>query len=111
MAEMHFTPSQQDAIFSRGGTVLVSAAAEDLGRLARHMEDTLLELTREMHRGEIPARPIYRSAADNACTFCDFAHVCHFSPGERGDCHRVLTPLLPEEVWSRLKAKGDEELG
>ncbi len=27
MAEMRFTPSQQDAIFSRGGTVLVSAAA------------------------------------------------------------------------------------
>ena len=79
------------------------AKAEDLGRLARHIEDTLLSLTRELQRGEIPARPVFRSTDDNACAFCDYGHVCHFSPGERGDAERVLTPMKPDEVWEQLK--------
>ena len=87
------------------------AKAEDLGRLARHMENTLLGLTRELRRGEIPARPIYRSANDSACNYCDYGHVCHFTPGEQGDCPRVLEPLLPLEVWAKLQEEGDENHG
>ena len=82
------------------------AKAEDLGRLARHVEETLLTLTKSLREGEIPAKPIYRTMADNACTWCDYRHVCHFSPGERGDEARVLTPMNAQEVWAKLKEEG-----
>lgn len=88
---------------SASGKGVDLAKAEDLGRLARHMEETLLALTKELREGQIPARPIWRTPSDHACQYCDYTHVCHFSPGERGDEARVLTPLLPDDVWARLK--------
>ena len=88
---------------SASGKGVDLAKAEDLGRLARHMEETLLALTKELREGKIPAKPIWRSPSDHACQYCDYTHVCHFSPGERGDEARVLTPLLPDDVWARLK--------
>ena len=88
---------------SAAGKGVDLAKAEDLGRLARHMEETLLALTKELREGQIPARPIWRSPSNHACQYCDYTHVCHFSPGERGDEARVLTPLLPDDVWAKLK--------
>ena len=108
--------TKQYVTLRRAGTVsgkgVDLAKAEDLGRLARHMEETLLTLTKALREGEIPAQPIWRSPTDHACQFCDYTHVCHFSPGERGDEARVLTPMKPDEVWAKLKDKeGGGELG
>ena len=105
--EKHYVVKRKGGHVSGKGVDL--ASAEDLGRLARHMEKTLLELTRQLRQGEIPARPISRSADDSACKYCDYKHVCHFTPGERGDCVKSLTPLLPEEVWAKLMEEGAED--
>ena len=76
------------------------------------MEETLLALTKELREGQIPARPIWRTPSDHACQYCDYTHVCHFSPGERGDEARVLTPLLPDDIWARLKQEeGGDDVG
>ena len=49
-------------------------------------------------------RQIQRIAGqDTACTHCDYLTVCHFTPGMGGDCHRVLTKLPADKVWSNLK--------
>ena len=79
------------------------ASAEQLGLLARHIETTLLDLAHELRGGSITADPYFRSGQDTACTHCDYLTVCHFTPGAGGDCHRVLTKLPADKVWSNLK--------
>ena len=79
------------------------ASAEQLGLLARHIETTLLDLAHELRGGSITADPYFRSGQDTACTHCDYLTVCHFTPGMGGDCHRVLTKLPADKVWSNLK--------
>ena len=79
------------------------ASAEQLGLLARHIETTLLDLAHELRGGSITADPYFRSGQDTACTHCDYLTVCHFTPGAGGDCHRVLTKLPADKVWSSLK--------
>ena len=79
------------------------ASAEQLGLLARHIETTLLELAHELRDGSITADPYFRSGQDTACTHCDYLSVCHFTPGVEGDCHRVLTKLPADKIWSSLK--------
>lgn len=90
------------------GKGVALASAERMGLLARHIEDTLLTLARELRRGSIQPQPIYRSAEDTACTYCDYKSVCRFEPGVGGDCHRIITPLTPDEVWAKLEGgEGD----
>ena len=91
-----------------GGKGVSVASAERMGLLARHIEDTLLTLTKELRRGSIRPEPIYRSADDTACTHCDYKSVCHFDP-VGGDCHRIITPMTPDEVWARLEREEAEE--
>ena len=79
------------------------ASAEQLGLLARHIETTLLDLAHELRDGSITADPYFRSGQDTACTHCDYLSVCHFTPGVEGDCHRVLTKLPADKIWSSLK--------
>ena len=81
----------------------VLASAEQLGLLARHIETTLLDLAHELRDGSITADPYFRSGQDTACTHCDYLSVCHFTPGVEGDCHRVLTKLPADKIWSSLK--------
>ena len=89
-----------------GGKGVSVASAERMGLLARHIEDTLLTLTKELRRGSIRPEPIYRSADDTACTHCDYKSVCHFDP-VGGDCHRIITPMTPDEVWAKLEGGED----
>ena len=57
----------------------------------------------ELRDGSITADPYFRSGQDTACTHCDYLSVCHFTPGVEGDCHRVLTKLPADKIWSSLK--------
>ena len=85
------------------------ASAEHLGLLARRVEDTLRAIAGEIHSGSIQADPCYRSARDNACLWCDYAHACRFADGENGDRRRYLPSLKAERVWELLE--GDETDG
>ena len=85
------------------GAGVALASAEQLGLLARHIQETLLQLARELRAGSITADPYYRSQQDTACTYCDYLDICHFAPGASGDAHRVLEKLPATKVWSRLE--------
>lgn len=90
-----------------GGKGVSVASMERMGLLARHIEDTLLHLTKELRRGSIRPEPVYRSADDTACTHCDYQSVCHFDPMGGGDCHRIITPMTPDQVWAQLEGGED----
>ncbi len=89
------------------GTAL--ASAEQLGLLARRVEETLRAMAGEIRSGSIQADPCYKNARDNACLWCDYVHACRFSDGDGGDERRYLPALKATRVWELLE--GDEKDG
>ena len=83
------------------------AGTEQLGALARHVEDTLKAIASELRSGSIEADPCYKSARDNACLWCDYASACRFADGEDGDGRRYLPTLKATRVWEMLEGDGD----
>ena len=82
------------------------ASAEQLGQLARHIDETLRALAKELRAGAMAADPWYRSQTESACTFCDYAAACHFN--EHDDRIRYVTKLKPEQIWEKMAAKEEE---
>ncbi len=85
------------------------ASAEKLGRLSRHIDETLTVLADELFKGSIAANPYFKGSQDNACRTCDFAAACRFSEGDGGDRRRYLKKLGAEEVWNLLSGGGSNE--
>ena len=92
-----------------GGEAL--AGIEQLGALARHVEDTLRAMAGELRSGSIEADPCYKSARENACLYCDYASACRFAEGEGTDSRRYLPTLKAESVWELLDRKEDNDHG
>ena len=83
------------------------ASAEQLGRLSRHIDETLRAMAKELRAGSVEADPWYRSQTDTACRFCDYAGACHFN--EKDDRIRYMTKLRPAQVWELMTKQGKEE--
>ena len=79
------------------------ASVQQMGQLARHIEDTLRAMAREIRSGSISADPCYKSERDNACLYCDYASACRFNDGEGGDARRYLPTLRAQNVWELLE--------
>ncbi|MFR6087273.1 MAG: PD-(D/E)XK nuclease family protein [Oscillospiraceae bacterium] len=59
------------------------ATAAQLGRLGQYVEKLLHQIIRELRQGNIDADPCWRGPQESACTYCDFASICHFQDGGR----------------------------
>ena len=88
---------------SSPGSTNSLASAERLGRLDRHIRESLKEMASELRRGDISADPWYRSQQENACLTCPYQDACFFSDGENGESCRRLPPLKDEQVWENLE--------
>jgi len=78
------------------------ASAEQLGVLAKHVDAVLLEMGRELRRGDVAADPFYRNDSDNACLYCDFCEACRFGEAAE-DRTRYLRKLKPGDVWLKMR--------
>lgn len=80
-----------------------SAVADvaQFGRLARYAQGKLLEMARELARGDVRADP-YRSGQQDYCQWCEFRPACQFDE-TAGDCARVLRGLGDTEFWEKLE--------
>lgn len=94
-----YLPVKIDKSGAYGGDSL--ASLEELGLLSRHIDKTLSELAAEFKSGSIEADPVFRSAQENACLFCDYVDACHFDEGR--DSRRFLTKLKSKEVLDKLR--------
>ena len=83
------------------------AAAEQLGLLSRHIDETLRDMAAELHAGSVTADPWYRSQTDTACRFCDYAAACHFDADD--DRIRYVSRLRPQEVWELMRHKKEAQ--
>lgn len=81
------------------------ASAEQLGMLSRYIETTLRELASQLRAGSIAADPYYKSQQENACTYCDYAGICHFEDGCHGDARRYLPTLPASKVWVMMEGE------
>jgi ATP-dependent helicase/nuclease subunit B len=88
------------------GDALVSA--EQMGKLANHIQSVLEEICRELARGDIAADPFWRGPEKNACRFCDYAAASHFEEGRGGDCRRWLPSVSAKEFWARVEGSEEE---
>lgn len=76
--------------------------AERLGKLARHIDDTLRAMVKQIRRGSLKAEPMYKNEEEYACRVCDYRAACHFSEKD-GDKKRYIRSLKEEDVWARIE--------
>ena len=81
------------------------ATIEQLGALAKHIDNKLIQIGRELHSGQVVTDPFYRNQVDNACQFCDYRQACHFDE-ENGDRVRYLSKLKTHEAWQKMMEEG-----
>ena len=83
---------------SLSGDSLVTA--EELGRISRHINQTLLTLGRELRAGDTAPRP-YTGSVTLPCTYCDYRGACHHNPETDGV--RFLKALSKSQVLEKLE--------
>ena len=81
------------------------ASPAQLALLRQHVRRLLAGMTDELFAGKITANP-YSRGATGACTYCDYAPICHPDPSQL----RRLQATGAAEFWARL-AKEEEEHG
>lgn len=47
-----------------------------LGKLAEKMDALMAQMGNELHKGKIPARPVFGKDHGTTCDFCDYAGIC-----------------------------------
>lgn len=55
---------------------------EQLGKLAKLMDETMKKMGESLHEGLIPAKPVYGKDHGNTCQYCDYKSVCMRQPGD-----------------------------
>lgn len=83
------------------GDALVTA--EQMGKLAKHIQNVLEEICMELARGDITADPYWRGPDKNACRYCEYAAACQFEEGARGDCRRWLPTVKTAQFWDSIE--------
>lgn len=77
------------------------ATQEEFALLQRHVKRTLAAMADGLAGGEVSPNPIVRGTEYSACTWCDFAQVCHRASGEVPE--RPMQKTGREEFWDRLR--------
>ena len=92
-----------------GSIVKGVAAAEQLGKLGRYVDELLKRIARDLAGGNIDADPRGHSETDNACTWCEFASACHFGDCGAEDRVELIRPVTPAEFWEHVDRTVGEE--
>lgn len=93
-----YLPFGHDRAGERTGDL---AAKEDFETLRRHVGRTLSAMADALAGGDVSPNPIVRGTEYSACTWCDFAQVCHRASG--GVAVRPIRKVGREEFWERLR--------
>lgn len=90
------------------GQVLSGSTLADLaqlGALSACIEQNLRSMASSLREGDIAAVPV-QNADYNPCTYCDFADVCGFEPGNAVD---ALPRYKDDQVWEGLAGVGKDK--
>ncbi|MCI8524378.1 MAG: hypothetical protein HFF17_00290 [Oscillospiraceae bacterium] len=73
----------------------------EMALLRAHVERTLARMADDLAAGGVDPDPVRRGPEDTACTYCDFAQVCHRASGEVAD--RPLRKIDRAGFWRALE--------
>lgn len=79
-----------------------TASLSQFEMLRTYVRSSILEFVREMLEGNISIRP-YKKKDYTACSYCNYAAICRFDPGIKGNNYRILKDLSDEKVWELIK--------
>ena len=82
------------------------ATAEQLGCIARFLDESLRELAGELKSGSIEADPYYRSQQENACLWCEYRDACFFTAGR--DKRNYALKMKYDRVYELMREKEAE---
>jgi ATP-dependent helicase/nuclease subunit B len=95
-----FLPIQKTKDGAAAGDSLVTS--EQLSLLSEYIGSMLRGASGDILDGAIECSPYYKSAADNACIYCEYHSVCTFDE-KLGDRRKFAHKLKPDEVWGALR--------
>ena len=79
------------------------ATLEQMGRLFRRLNTTVIEMGEKLFEGDVAAVPLKGSA--DACQYCPFDSVCGYRQGEPVNVFRMKA----EEVFNKLEEENGGE--
>jgi len=82
--------------------------AQQLGQLGRYIEGTVLEMAREMRRGDLAASPTVGSVPGR-CAYCDYFSACQFDSDV--DKVRFMPGMKDEEAMTKIAEAVQEKGG
>lgn len=104
-----FIPAKlkKDGSFDSASSV---ASLEQLGKLKKYVERTIIQMGEALHQGEIDDFPVGHTVLP--CQYCDFKPICAHSDPQR----QLLIPTMgPKQVWEQIEKSlqegGDEDGG
>ncbi len=94
----------KDGSFGKRSSLL---KLEELGKMERYVNRLVLRMAGELHRGGIPAAPVYSGGTKSPCEYCDYSFVC----GQKNTAEK--TPPVDDLDKERFFAVigGDEDAG
>ena len=95
---------KKDGTFKAGAPL---ASLEQMGQLARHIEEKLQEMGRLILAGDVQANPYYENRQTHACQWCPYHAACQFDERNPEDQRRYLLHMEPAEFWEKMGGKSN----
>lgn len=76
------------------------ASYEELGKIAKKINNLIAQMGNDLHSGKIEQNPIYGAGHDNTCEFCDYYDVCSIKKEIK---KREIEKLADEQVVKILE--------
>ena len=101
MEQFEETPVYMPFQVNRQGEVTGDVADDSRFRLLReHVQKTLAKMADGIAAGGVEPNPIVRGSENSACTYCDYAEVCHRASGELNE--RPMRKADRKDFWMQL---------
>ena len=92
----------KDGSFGKRSSLL---KLEELGKMEQYVNRLVLRMAGELHRGEIPAAPVYSGGTKPPCEYCDYSSVC----GQKNTAEKTppVDDLDKERFFAEIGGDGD----
>ena len=99
--------SENSMLDHMGGKEMISstkiATAENFNSMFSHLKKLIKKSASDIYSGSFPIRK-----SSDACTWCDYTHLCRFDLSFSGCSLKEHESLKDEEVWEILKEEGND---
>ena len=88
----------------------VTYSSDQIGMICSYVKQKMGKMGASILNGEIRPYPLRESARKNACTYCPYADLCHFSEHEDGMQFHDRQVRSEQEQWEILSGAGGSRM-